>query len=68
MGSLFFYKEKMREIKNVFVEWIALVSKKNKPAVEKAETKYAIFKISIPKEKIKKIKDNLEKIKSFLKI
>ena len=55
----------MRELKNVIVEGIALVSKKNKPAVEKAETKYAIFKISY-RHKFKQLRQKIEKInKSF---
>lgn len=43
-GRLFFKRLIMREIKNVFVNWISLVSKKETPAVEQAESKFALFK------------------------
>lgn len=62
----------MREIKNVFVNWISLVSKKETPAVEQAENKFALFKtfnkekidlsdikINLEKYNLQKIKDNL---------
>lgn len=53
----------MRNIKDVFVNWISLVSKNETPAVEQAENKFALFK-TIKKnnsEDLKKIKSNLIK-------
>lgn len=35
----------MRNIKNVFVNGISLVSKNEAPAVEQAENKFALFKV-----------------------
>ena len=59
----------MREIKNVFVDGIALVSKKNKPAVEKAESKFAIFKTVSKKDyEIQKLKENIKKIENTITI
>lgn len=62
----------MREIKNVFVNGISLVSKNETPAVEQAENKFALFKtkqkekidlidikINLEKHQINQIKDNL---------
>lgn len=51
----------MREIKNVFVNWISLVSKNNTPAVEQAENIFALFKT------VEKDKDYSEKIKEIQK-
>lgn len=54
-----------REIKNVFVQGISLVSKNESPAVEQAENKFALFK-TVKKdnsEQLKKIKSNLNKSK-----
>lgn len=51
-----------RDIKNVFVDWISLVSKNNTPAAEQAENKFALFKTvkkDLKKEKLQKILDNL---------
>jgi len=52
-----------RNIWNVFVDGISLVSKDNTPAVEQAENKFALFK------KVKKStnKEQLDKILSNLK-
>jgi len=52
-----------RDIKNVFVDGISLVTKDNTPAVEQAENKFALFKT------VKKNKDQerLNKILSNLK-
>lgn len=71
-GRLFFKRLIMREIKNVFVNGISLVSKKETPAVEQAENKFALFKtkqkenidvtdikINLEKYNLQKIKDNL---------
>lgn len=52
-----------RDIKNVFVDGISLVSKNNTPAVEQAENKFALFKTV--KKDFKK--EKLEKILSILK-
>jgi hypothetical protein len=52
-----------RDIKNVFVDWISLVSKNNTPAVEQAENKFALFK-TVKKDKNK---EKLEKILINLK-
>lgn len=60
-GRLFFKRLNMREIKNVFVNGISLVSKAETPAVEQAENKFALFKT-----KKKDFKDDLKKIKSNL--
>ena len=54
----------MREIKNVFVNWISLVSKDNTPAVEQAENIFALFKTVEKKDYSKKI----EEIQKNLKI
>ena len=53
----------MREIKNVFVDWISLVSKNEAPAVEQAENKFALFKSkeNLNKKDLEEIKKNLEK-------
>lgn len=71
-GRLFFKRLIMREIKNVFVNGISLVSKNETPAVEQAENKFALFKtkqkekidlidikINLEKHQINQIKDNL---------
>lgn len=54
-----------REIKNVFVNGISLVSKAETPAVEQAENKFALFKTKQKdyKEDLKKIRSNLNKSK-----
>lgn len=54
-----------RNIKNVFVQGISLVSKNESPAVEQAENKFALFKTvkKINTEQLKKIKSNLNKHK-----
>ena len=52
-----------RNIWNVFVDGISLVSKDNTPAVEQAENKFALFKTV----KKYKSKDKLNKILSNLK-
>lgn len=52
-----------RDIKNVFVDGISLVSKNNTPAVEQAENKFALFKTvkkDLKKEKLEKILKNLK--------
>lgn len=50
----------MRNIKDVIVNRISLVSKKHRPAVEKAETRFSIFKIKkVNKKQISKI-ENLQ--------
>lgn len=51
----------MREISNVFVNGISLVSKNETPAVEQAENKFALFKT-----KQKDYKDDLKKIRQDL--
>lgn len=54
----------MREIKNVFVNGISLVSKNEAPAVEQAENRFALFK-TVKKElkiDVKKIDEILEKL------
>lgn len=53
-----------RNIKNVFVQGISLVSKNESPAVEQAENKFALFKTkkNHPKD-LNKIKSNLNKSK-----
>lgn len=62
-----------RFISNVIVDKISLVKKWENPAVEKAETKFSIFKTfkktKINKtaiEKIEKIKEKYQKIKKTL--
>lgn len=52
----------MREIKNVFVDWISLVSKNEAPAVEQAENKFALFKSkeNLNKKDLEEIKKNLK--------
>lgn len=64
-GRLFFKRLNMREIKNVFVNGISLVSKNESPAVEQAENKFALFKTKKKdfKEDLKKIRSNLNKSK-----
>ena len=57
----------MKEIKNVIVEWISLVSKNETPAVEQAENKFALFKTkkkdnSLSKLKLDVLKMSLNKI------
>ena len=52
-----------RNIWNVFVDGISLVSKDNTPAVEQAENKFALFK-TVKKDKNK---EELNKILSNLK-
>lgn len=52
-----------RNIWNVFVDGISLVSKDNTPAVEQAENKFALFKTV----KKGKDKDKLDKILNNLK-
>lgn len=54
-----------REIKNVFVQGISLVSKNESPAVEQAENKFALFKTMKKdnSDQLKKIKTNLNKSK-----
>ena len=52
-----------RDIKNVFVDGISLVTKDNTPAVEQAENKIALFKTvkkNKNKEKLNKILSNLK--------
>ena len=52
-----------RNIWNVFVDGISLVSKDNTPAVEQAENKFALFKTvkkNKNKEKLDKILNNLK--------
>lgn len=52
-----------RDIKNVFVDGISLVSKNNTPAVEQAENKFALFKTvkkDLNKQKLEKILKNLK--------
>ena len=52
-----------RNIWNVFVDGISLVSKDNTPAVEQAENKFALFKTvkkDIDKDKLDKILTNLK--------
>ena len=52
-----------RNIWNVFVDGISLVSKDNTPAVEQAENKFALFKTvkkDKNKEKLNKILYNLK--------
>lgn len=53
----------MRNIENVFVNWISLVSKDHTPAVEQAESKFALFKT----KKINKNEETLNKILENLK-
>jgi len=53
----------MRKIENVFVDWISLVSKEHTPAVEQAESKFALFKtikVNKNKERLNKILKNLK--------
>ena len=52
----------MREIKNVFVDGISLVSKNEAPAVEQAENKFALFKSkkNLEKKDLEEIKKNLK--------
>lgn len=60
----------MREIKNVFVNGISLVSKDKQPAVEQAENRFALFKVKNTEndEKLKKdISDIRENIEKFYK-
>lgn len=45
-----------RELRDVVVEGISLVSNKNKPAVEAAETGFALFKIHKP-ARLQKLSD-----------
>lgn len=54
-----------RKLKNVFVNWISLVSKNEAPAVEQAENKFALFKTvqKTQAEELKKIQANLNKYK-----
>ena len=52
-----------RDIKNVFVDGISLVTKDNTPAVEQAENKFALFKTV----KKNKNQERLNKILSNLK-
>lgn len=58
-----------REIKNVFVNGISLVSKDKLPAVEQAENRFALFKIKKTEDSEKnqktfeEIKKNLSKFK-----
>ena len=52
-----------RDIKNVFVDGISLVTKDNIPALEQAENKIALFKTvkkNKNKEKLNKILSNLK--------
>lgn len=52
-----------RNLKDVFVNGISLVSKNETPAVEQAESKFALFK-TVKKnhnEELKKIRSNLNK-------
>lgn len=52
----------MRNLKDVFVDWISLVSKNEMPAVEQAESKFALFKtVSSPKNSVTEIVVNLNK-------
>lgn len=62
-GRLFFKRLVMsREIKNVFVQGISLVSKNESPAVEQAENKFALFKTKKDhKKELNKIRHNLNK-------
>lgn len=64
----------MRKIKNVFVNGISLVSKNETPAVEQAESGFALFKIKekdfsedIQKTKNNILKSEIQKIKQNLK-
>lgn len=53
-----------REIKNVFVQGISLVSKNESPAVEQAENKFALFKTKKNHSNyFKAIRTNLNKSK-----
>lgn len=54
-----------RNLKDVFVNGISLVSKNETPAVEQAESKFALFKTVKKdyKEDLKKIRSNLNKSK-----
>lgn len=56
----------MREIKNVFVDGISLVSKEKQPAVEQAENRFALFKTKETSEK-KNFEKDFEEIKKNLK-
>jgi hypothetical protein len=51
----------MRDIKNVFVNWISLVTKNETPAVEQAWISFALFKTKERKKmnELRKIKLNL---------
>lgn len=63
----------MREIKDVFVNWISLVTKNETPAVEQAENRFALFKtkkrtdidslnkiqVNLQKRKLEKIQENI---------
>ena len=53
-----------RDIKNVFVDGISLVTKDNTPAVEQAENKFALFKTvkkNKNQERLNKILSNLHR-------
>lgn len=56
----------MRNIKNVFVNGISLVSKNEAPAVEQAENRFALFK-NVKKEENKDKEILTKKIDEILK-
>lgn len=56
----------MRNIKNVFVNGISLVSKNEAPAVEQAENRFALFK-NVKKEENKNKEILTKKIDEILK-
>lgn len=56
----------MRNIKNVFVNGISLVSKNETPAVEQAENRFALFK-NVKKEENKDKEILTKKIDEILK-
>lgn len=51
----------MRDLTNVFLNWISLVSKSETPAVEQAENKFSLFKTVQKQDDLLEIKLNLEK-------
>lgn len=73
-GRLFFKRLIMRDLTNVFLNWISLVSKNKTPAVEQAENKFALLKtvrkssdcldieLNLNKINLEKIKQNLENV------
>jgi len=57
-----FLKKMTRNIKDVVVDKISLITRGKKPAVEMAENKFAIFKVAKNKKLSKKAIERLEKI------